>query len=107
MKILTLLCLALGCGEVSLAAVGKVGTTIELLVAGSLKGSTKANESVSIDRERTVCVSGIENGRGRYTTEGASEGLRVALASDDTSVSGGNSGQDSESGGELHDDDVI
>jgi hypothetical protein len=97
---LTLLCSALLSRESRISSVRLVRTSIELLITAPLQGSTNVHKRISLDRERALCVSGIEDRRGLDATERAVEGLRVGLAGLDGKRAG--AGDEEEDGGELH-----
>jgi len=100
---LTLLSLAILSGEVTLSTIGQVGTAIELLIARALESTRKVDESVTLDAERTVRDTRVEDRSGCDTAESAGEGLRVVLANvDGACVAESGNAKDDEGAGELH-----
>jgi hypothetical protein len=95
---LTLLRGTVLCGDSLVASVGRVGTSIELLITAPLQRSSKLHKRVALDRERTLGVSRVENGRRCNAAERTGEGLRVGLAGNESA----SASDEEEDGGELH-----
>jgi hypothetical protein len=70
----TLLGLAVAHGECG-AAVGGIGTGVELLVAAPLLGGGEVDKGVAADFKRTLGIARVGDGRGGQTAQGAGEGL--------------------------------
>jgi hypothetical protein len=97
---LTLLRSALLSRERSISSVRLVRTSIELLITAPLQRSTNVHKRITLNRERALCVSGIEDRRGLDAAERAVEGLRVSLAGLDSKRAG--AGDEEEDSSELH-----
>jgi hypothetical protein len=98
------LSLAVRSREVYASSIRRIGASIELLVARSLKRRSKVYESVSLYSKFPRRISRIENGCSLNAAQSASERLRVGLPGkvDDAGLGSGDGGQDNESGAELH-----
>jgi hypothetical protein len=100
--LLTLLRRASSQAQSGIPAVGRICTSIKLLIAAPGEGSGNVYESVVLDLERTVGDSGVLDGSCSDATEGGSEGLEVASG---LTALGGEGGGRAESGGDEGGDD--